>query len=150
MLLLGMMPSLRSSGRPSGAAKGDYLPASVLQERNAESAIEALKEYEPEMGKVIRSDRKGVQRIRARDIVPGDIVEVAVGDKVPADLRLIEIKSTTLRVDQSILTGESVSVTKHTDAIPDPRAVNQDKKNMLFSVSFGDTWGSAWTVKIVL
>ncbi|XP_053426658.1 sarcoplasmic/endoplasmic reticulum calcium ATPase 3 isoform X4 [Nycticebus coucang] len=105
----------------------------VWQERNAESAIEALKEYEPEMGKVIRSDRKGVQRIHARDIVPGDIVEVAVGDKVPADLRLIEIKSTTLRVDQSILTGESVSVTKHTHAIPDPRAVNQDKKNMLFS-----------------
>uniref|UniRef100_A0A8D1WW85 P-type Ca(2+) transporter n=1 Tax=Sus scrofa TaxID=9823 RepID=A0A8D1WW85_PIG len=105
----------------------------VWQERNAENAIEALKEYEPEMGKVIRSDRKGVQRIRARDIVPGDIVEVAVGDKVPADLRLIEIKSTTLRVDQSILTGESVSVTKHTDAIPDPRAVNQDKENMLFS-----------------
>ncbi|XP_054391352.1 sarcoplasmic/endoplasmic reticulum calcium ATPase 3 isoform X2 [Pongo abelii] len=105
----------------------------VWQERNAESAIEALKEYEPEMGKVIRLDRKGVQRIRARDIVPGDIVEVAVGDKVPADLRLIEIKSTTLRVDQSILTGESVSVTKHTEAIPDPRAVNQDKKNMLFS-----------------
>ncbi|XP_073091096.1 sarcoplasmic/endoplasmic reticulum calcium ATPase 3 isoform X4 [Manis javanica] len=105
----------------------------VWQERNAESAIEALKEYEPEMGKVIRSDRKGVQRIHARDIVPGDIVEVAVGDKVPADLRLIEIKSTTLRVDQSILTGESMSVTKHTDAIPDPRAVNQDKKNMLFS-----------------
>ncbi|KAG8517116.1 Sarcoplasmic/endoplasmic reticulum calcium ATPase 3, partial [Galemys pyrenaicus] len=105
----------------------------VWQERNAESAIEALKEYEPEMGKVIRSDRVGVQRIRARDIVPGDIVEVAVGDKVPADLRLLEINSTTLRVDQSILTGESVSVTKHTDAIPDPRAVNQDKKNMLFS-----------------
>lgn len=51
----------------------------VWQERNAESAIEALKEYEPEMGKVIRADRKGVQRIRARDIVPGDIVEVAGG-----------------------------------------------------------------------
>uniref|UniRef100_A0A3B4EFZ6 Calcium-transporting ATPase n=1 Tax=Pygocentrus nattereri TaxID=42514 RepID=A0A3B4EFZ6_PYGNA len=105
----------------------------VWQERNAESAIEALKEYEPEMGKVYRSDRKSVQRIKAREIVPGDIVEVSVGDKVPADIRITAIRSTTLRVDQSILTGESVSVIKHTEPVPDPRAVNQDKKNMLFS-----------------
>ncbi|KAG1941194.1 sarcoplasmic/endoplasmic reticulum calcium ATPase [Pimephales promelas] len=105
----------------------------VWQERNAESAIEALKEYEPEIGKVYRSDRKSVQRIKAREIVPGDIVEVSVGDKVPADIRLTSIRSTTLRVDQSILTGESVSVIKHTEIVPDLRAVNQDKKNMLFS-----------------
>uniref|UniRef100_A0A8C5BV78 Calcium-transporting ATPase n=1 Tax=Gadus morhua TaxID=8049 RepID=A0A8C5BV78_GADMO len=105
----------------------------VWQERNAENAIEALKEYEPEMGKVYRMNRKAVQRIKAREIVPGDVVEVAVGDKVPADIRLTSIKSTTLRVDQSILTGESVSVIKHTDPVPDPRSVNQDKKNMLFS-----------------
>ncbi|XP_017461081.1 PREDICTED: calcium-transporting ATPase sarcoplasmic/endoplasmic reticulum type isoform X3 [Rhagoletis zephyria] len=105
----------------------------VWQERNAESAIEALKEYEPEMGKVVRQDKSGIQKIRAKEIVPGDIVEVSVGDKIPADIRLTHIYSTTLRIDQSILTGESVSVIKHTDPIPDPRAVNQDKKNILFS-----------------
>lgn len=105
----------------------------VWQERNAESAIEALKEYEPEMGKVVRADKAGVQKVRAKEIVPGDLVEVSVGDKIPADIRLIKIFSTTIRIDQSILTGESVSVIKHTDPIPDPRAVNQDKKNILFS-----------------
>jgi len=105
----------------------------VWQERNAESAIEALKEYEPEMGKVIRSDKEGVQKIKSVDIVPGDIIEISVGDRVPADFRLIKIYSTTLRIDQSILTGESVSVIKHCDPVPDPRAVNQDKKNIVFS-----------------
>merc|ERR1719284_1342543 len=105
----------------------------VWQERNAEDAIEALKEYEPEMGKVIRSDKAGVQKLRAKEIVPGDIVEVSVGDKIPADVRIIEILSTTLRIDQSILTGESVSVIKHNEPVPDPRAVNQDKKNLIFS-----------------
>lgn len=49
----------------------------TLQERNAESAIEALKEYEPEMGKVIRSDKSGVQKVRSREIVPGDLVEIS-------------------------------------------------------------------------
>lgn len=56
-----------------------------------------------------------------------------MGDKVPADVRITKILSTTMRVDQSILTGESVSVLKMTEEVPDPRAVNQDKKNMLFS-----------------
>jgi Ca2+ transporting ATPase len=105
----------------------------VWQERNAESAIEALKEYEPEIGKVIRLGKDGVQKIRAKEIVPGDIVEVSVGDKVPADIRIIQVLSTTLRIDQSILTGESVSVIKHNEPVPDPRSVNQDKKNIIFS-----------------
>jgi len=105
----------------------------VWQERNAESAIEALKEYEPEIAKVYRQNYKGVQKIRASHLVPGDIVDISVGDQVPADIRILKITSTTLRIDQAILTGESVSVIKHTDPIPDPRAVNQDKKNILFS-----------------
>merc|ERR1711990_1034648 len=60
-------------------------------------------------------------------------IEVSVGDQISADITLLEIKSTTLRVDQALLTGESVSVIKFIDAVPDPRAVNQDKKNILFS-----------------
>lgn len=105
----------------------------VWQERNAESAIEALKEYEPEIAKVLRQDKPSIQKIKAKYLVPGDVVEVSVGDKVPADIRITNINSTTLRIDQSILTGESVSVIKHNEAIQDTRATNQDKKNMLFS-----------------
>lgn len=61
------------------------------------------------------------------------LCQYLVGDKIPADLRLIKIYSTTIRIDQSILTGESVSVIKNLDSVPDTRAVNQDKKNCLFS-----------------
>lgn len=63
------------------------------------------------------------------------IYPLSVGDKIPADIRISAIFSTTLKIDQSILTGESMSIIKHTDPIPDEKAVNQDKKNMLFSVS---------------
>lgn len=119
----------------------------VWQERNAESAIEALKQYEPEIAKVFRADKAGVQRIKAKYLVPGDVVEVSVGDKVPADIRIMNILSTTLRIDQSILTGESVSVIKHTDEIPDDRATNQDKKNILF---FGTNVSSGKCIGVVV
>eukprot|EP00051_Salpingoeca_urceolata_P023104 m.387383 g.387383 ORF g.387383 m.387383 type:complete len:1027 (+) comp20066_c2_seq5:1028-4108(+) len=106
----------------------------VWQERNAEDAIEALKEYEPEMAKVVRQEfGSHPKQIRARDLVPGDIVDIAVGDKIPADIRLIAINSNTMRIDQSILTGESVSVTKDLEPVSIPGAQIQDKHNHIFS-----------------
>ncbi|RIA97783.1 SERCA-type calcium-translocating P-type ATPase [Glomus cerebriforme] len=103
----------------------------VLQERNAEKAIEALKEYSPDEAKVLRDGH--LFKVHSSELVPGDIINIAVGDKVPADSRLLKIYSSSFRVDQAILTGESVSVNKDYEAINDPRAVKQDQKNILFS-----------------
>ncbi|KAK6938564.1 Cation-transporting P-type ATPase, C-terminal [Dillenia turbinata] len=69
----------------------------------------------------------------ATDLVPGDIVEVCVGCKIPADMRMIEMLSSQLRVDQAILTGESCSVEKDLESTLATNAVYQDKTNILFS-----------------
>ena len=74
-----------------------------------------------------------LKRIKADDLVPGDIVSVAVGDRIPADCRVLSIQSNSFRVDQAILTGESESVGKDTMALTDSRVVKQDQVNMLFS-----------------
>lgn len=103
----------------------------VIQESNAEKAIEALKEYAPDEAKVFRNST--LQKINAVELVPGDIIHIAVGDKVPADCRVISITSSSLRADQAILTGESVSVSKFTEVVNDERAVKQDMVNILFS-----------------
>jgi Ca2+ transporting ATPase len=71
--------------------------------------------------------------MKADDLVPGDVISVTVGDRIPADCRLLSIQSNSFRVDQAILTGESESVSKETRAIKDSRAVKQDQVNTLFS-----------------
>ncbi|KAI0797816.1 calcium-transporting ATPase [Abortiporus biennis] len=103
----------------------------VIQESNAEKAIDALKEYSPDEAKVLRNGQ--LARIHAAELVPGDIISVSVGDKVPADCRILSISSGSFRVDQAILTGESISVHKSTSVVDDSRAVKQDMTNMLFS-----------------
>lgn len=103
----------------------------VSQESSAEKAIAALQDYSANEAKVIRNGR--ICRIKAEEVVPGDIVTVAVGDRIPADCRLIAIQSNSFSVDQSILTGESKSVSKEAKVIKDKRAVKQDQINMLFS-----------------
>ncbi|BGP53665.1 hypothetical protein JCM8202_003566 [Rhodotorula sphaerocarpa] len=103
----------------------------VAQETNAEKAIEALMEYSPDEAKVLRDGR--AQKIHAVDLVPGDVITLAVGDKVPADSRVLSISSASFTVDQALLTGESYSVSKSTGVVADPDAVKQDMTNMLFS-----------------
>ncbi|PGH01131.1 calcium-translocating P-type ATPase, SERCA-type [Helicocarpus griseus UAMH5409] len=103
----------------------------VSQESSAEKAIAALQEYSANEAKVIRDGH--MQRIKADELVPGDVITVAVGDRIPADCRLLSIHSNSFRVDQAILTGESESVSKGTKAIKDAAAVKQDQVNMLFS-----------------
>ncbi|KAL2857767.1 hypothetical protein BJY01DRAFT_242187 [Aspergillus pseudoustus] len=103
----------------------------VTQESSAEKAIAALQEYSANEATVVRDGT--VQRVKAEDLVPGDIVHVAVGDRVPADCRLISIHSNSFRVDQAILTGESESVSKDTLSVNDNQAVKQDQTNILFS-----------------
>lgn len=103
----------------------------VTQESSAEKAIAALQEYSANEAKVLRDGQ--VQKIKAEDLVPGDIVTVAIGDRIPADCRLVSIHSNSFAVDQAILTGESESVSKDCRAVKDAQAVKQDQINMLFS-----------------
>lgn len=85
----------------------------VWQEGNAEKALEALKDMQCDSAKVLR-DGYLVPDLPARELIPGDIVELRVGDKVPADMRVAGLKTSTLRVEQSSLTGEAMPVMKAT------------------------------------
>lgn len=104
----------------------------VWQESNAEKALEALKEMQCEYAKV-RRDGHYVPDLPARQLVPGDIVELRVGDKVPADMRIAVLKTSTLRVEQSSLTGESMPVIKGTSPVFMDDCELQAKECMLFS-----------------
>ncbi|KFY41655.1 hypothetical protein V495_04840 [Pseudogymnoascus sp. VKM F-4514 (FW-929)] len=103
----------------------------VSQESSAEKAIAALQEYSANEAKVVRNGH--VARVKADELVPGDIITIAVGDRIPADCRVIAIQSNSFSVDQAILTGESESVGKDITAVKVDNAVKQDQINMLFS-----------------
>jgi len=103
----------------------------VWQENNAEKALEALKEIQSQQATVLRDGRK-ITHLPARELVPGDIVELRVGDKVPADMRVVTLISSTLRVEQGSLTGESEAVSKTTKPVPKDTEI-QGKKCMVFA-----------------
>ncbi|MEM5799173.1 MAG: cation-transporting P-type ATPase [Candidatus Aenigmatarchaeota archaeon] len=101
-----------------------------LQEYKAEKIVKQLKKMTLPRVKVIR-DRKQIE-ISSDDLVPGDIIVLIAGDKVPADARLIETHS--LEVDESLLTGESIPVKKIHEVIKDNVEL-ADRINMIYSGS---------------
>jgi len=99
-----------------------------IQEYKAEKTIEALKKLAAPTCKVLRDGEEKV--VPARELVPGDIVILSEGDRVPADARLIETWN--LEVDESPLTGESTPVAKDAKVTLPPETSVADRKNMVF------------------
>ncbi len=98
------------------------------QEYKASKAIEALTRMVPENVSVMRDGKK--MTLAAADLVPGDVILLASGDRVPADARLIELRN--LQIEEAALTGESVPSAK--DAAPvDAEAVIGDRRGMAYA-----------------
>jgi len=103
-----------------------------IQEGKGEAAIEALREMMVLECTVLRDGEKKV--IPARELIPGDVVLLGGGDKVPADLRLFLTKN--VHADEAALTGESIPVTKNIDPISRPDLSPADQKCIAFSGTF--------------
>jgi len=114
-----------------------------VQEYRAEKAISALHEMTAPTATALR-DGDEVE-IAARDLVPGDIILLRPGDRVPADARLIETFN--LQVEESALTGESVPVEKHIKPLTGNQISVGDRKNMVYAGT-AITYGRATAVVV--
>ena len=99
-----------------------------IQERRAGQALDALAEFTRTQSTVVRDGQP--ERRDSRDLVPGDVVLLEAGEKVPADLRLTSARE--LRIDESALTGESVPVDKLDALLPAATSLG-DRSNMAYS-----------------
>jgi len=99
-----------------------------IQEYRAEKAIEALKKLLAFKAKVVRNGKE--QEIDTVDLVPGDVVILEEGEKVPSDIRLFEVAS--LQTNESSLTGESTPINKTAEPLEGSLQI-ADQKNMVFS-----------------
>ena len=99
-----------------------------VQEFRAERSLRALKQLSAPLAKVLRSGQE--VHLAAKQLVPGDIVMVESGDRIPADVRWLQTNS--LDVEESALTGESVPVSKHCLPIADEDVPLGDQKNIGF------------------
>jgi Ca2+-transporting ATPase len=124
------------------ALQGEYIDALAItailvlnavlgfvQEFRAQKALDALKELSAPTARVVRAGAES--EIPARELVPGDIIVLEAGDRVPADGRLVE--AVTLRVIEAELTGESSPSAKTAEAVGDPAAPIGDRDDMVFS-----------------
>lgn len=102
-----------------------------IQESKAEEAIAALAQSVVTEVTVIRDGQK--LRVPSRELVPGDVVLLSSGDKVPADLRLLSVRN--LQADESALTGESVPVEKRLGSLPEDTPL-AERQNMAYAGSF--------------
>ena len=105
----------------------------TIQEFSAQRAAEALKNMVPETASVIRDGN--VQRLPSCELVPGDRVLLASGDKVPADLKLLQVQN--LFINESILTGESLAASKHaaTSSPIDSHAPLSERRDQAFAAT---------------
>ncbi|MDH5716490.1 MAG: cation-translocating P-type ATPase [Spirochaetia bacterium] len=100
-----------------------------IQEYKAENAIEALRKMAAPVASVIRENKE--KQIPAAQIARGDILLIKAGDKIPADIRLLE--AVNLKVDEAALTGESNSVEKNHDRLKKNEIPVADRKNMVYA-----------------
>ncbi|MCW8908470.1 MAG: cation-transporting P-type ATPase [Sedimenticola sp.] len=110
-----------------------------IQEGKAERALEAVRNMLSPQAMVIREGKRFT--VPAEDLVPGDMVFVQSGDRVPADLRLVKIRN--LRIDEAMLTGESLPVEKQAEPVPGQAPLG-DRSCMAYSgtlVTFGQGTG---------
>ena len=117
---------------------------SYIQEAKAERAIGALSKLVTTEASVRRDGRK--LRMPSAQLVPGDLVLLQSGDRVPADLRLIRVRS--LQVEEAALTGESVPVGKNPEPLPED-ALLGDRFNLAFAgthVTYGTAEGVVTTI----
>ena len=100
-----------------------------VQEYRAERSIDALRKMAAPAALVIRDGTE--LQVPARDLVPGDVVLLLAGNRVPADLRLMEVFN--LRVEEASLTGESLVVEKQADLLVEPQAALGDRRNLAYA-----------------
>ena len=100
----------------------------AMQEQRATRAIEALDALAPEYAVLLRDEEP--MRLATADLVPGDVVLLEAGDRLPADMRVLE--SHGVRVDEASLTGESLPVEKRAQSVPAQTAL-AERSCMLFS-----------------